>query len=340
MIFPITAEDHPRDILCIGRSGVDLYPEQFGRMEDVLSFSKHVGGSPANIAAQLGKLNVDTAFCGRVSDDALGRYVQQYLASCGIDVSHLRADETLNRRQSLAIAQQVRPGEIEYFFYRDDPADLHLCMQDMDEAYICQFRFMLISGASLARSPAREAILHAVDIARRNRVDVVFDPDYRKSGWNSVQEAALYYNLVAEKASIVCATREEMDVVELLQLPGNRSDARSAQRLHQQGVRMVCIKRGGDGSNIFLQDGSVISGKIMPARVYKTLGAGDSYLGTLLAYILQGIELETAVEYAAAAAAITISGPSCSDSMPTAAILESYMDAYRRKDIQNWIGWN
>lgn len=339
MFYHIGSPEHSRGIVCIGRSGVDLYPQQFGMMEAVVSFSKHVGGSPANVAAQLGKLNADVAFCGKVSRDALGNYVRQYLASCGIDVSHLKSAEDVSLRQSLAIAQQPKPGEIEYFFYRTDPADLHLGMEDIDESFIRQFKLMLVSGASLAASPAREAILYAVDVARANGVDIVFDPDFRKSGWTSEREASLYYDLVASKASIVCATREEMDVIELLRLPENDSDEKSARRLLQAGVRLVCIKHGGEGSNVYLEDHPMIYARPMRAHVYKTLGAGDSYLGTLMAGILRNRSLEEALAYAGAAAAITISGRSCSDSMPDEVFLESYIDAYKNGKIEDWPGW-
>ncbi len=36
------------DLICIGRAGVDLYGEQVGgRLEDMGSFARYVGGSPA-----------------------------------------------------------------------------------------------------------------------------------------------------------------------------------------------------------------------------------------------------------------------------------------------------
>ena len=36
----------PRDLVCIGRSGVDLYPCSYGTLETVREFTRHVGGSP------------------------------------------------------------------------------------------------------------------------------------------------------------------------------------------------------------------------------------------------------------------------------------------------------
>ena len=77
----------------------------------------------------------------------------------------------------------------------------------------------------------------------------------------------------------------------------------------------------------------------MPARVYKTLGAGDSFLGTLLSMLIQGHGYAEAMRFAAAAASITISGKSCSDSMPSRDLLMSYMRAYAENAIEDWDGW-
>ena len=46
------AEDEKAlDLLAIGRSSIDLYGEQVGgRLEDMGSFAKYVGGSPTNTA--------------------------------------------------------------------------------------------------------------------------------------------------------------------------------------------------------------------------------------------------------------------------------------------------
>jgi 5-dehydro-2-deoxygluconokinase len=43
--------NHTLDLVCIGRTCVDLYAEQDGsKLEDVQSFRKYVGGSATNIA--------------------------------------------------------------------------------------------------------------------------------------------------------------------------------------------------------------------------------------------------------------------------------------------------
>ena len=55
------------DLLSIGRSGIDLYGDQWGsRLEDVSSFSKSVGGCPTNIAVGTSRLGLRVAMITRV----------------------------------------------------------------------------------------------------------------------------------------------------------------------------------------------------------------------------------------------------------------------------------
>ncbi|WP_294150296.1 5-dehydro-2-deoxygluconokinase [uncultured Clostridium sp.] len=330
----------PRDLVAIGRSGVDLYPEQFAPMEKVVSFTKHVGGSPTNTAVQAAKMGLDTAFIGNISGDKFGSYVKYYLEQEGIDTSGMTVEQEQNIRQSLAVAEQREKGKIEYFFYRQDPADLHLKMDAVKESFISQFKVLLVSGSSLCASPAREAVLLAVEYAKRNNVTVVFDPDYRREGWYSEEETSLYYHMAAGLADIIVSTREEFDILEKIVNPGNKDDRISAETYLGRGVRMVCMKRGEDGAAAYTQDGDVYQGAVMPAHVYKTLGAGDSFCGTLIAKLIEGGTIPEALKFAAAAASITISGKSCSDSMPDKARLQSYMEAYNEGRIEQWDGWN
>ena len=72
------------DLVCIGRTSVDLYAEQDGaRLEDVQSFRKYVGGSATNIAVGTARLGVRSAMLTRVGDEHMGRYVRKNLAENG-----------------------------------------------------------------------------------------------------------------------------------------------------------------------------------------------------------------------------------------------------------------
>ena len=83
------------DIITIGRSSVDLYGAQVGgRLEDMASFSKAVGGCPTNIAIGTARLGLKSGLITRVGDEHMGRFVRTQLQAEGVDVSHVKTDPT------------------------------------------------------------------------------------------------------------------------------------------------------------------------------------------------------------------------------------------------------
>ena len=81
------------DLITIGRSSVDLYGEQVGgRLEDMGSFKKYIGGSPTNIAAGGARLGLTTALITRVGDEHMGRFIREELIREGVDVTAVKTD--------------------------------------------------------------------------------------------------------------------------------------------------------------------------------------------------------------------------------------------------------
>jgi 5-dehydro-2-deoxygluconokinase len=70
------------DLISIGRSSVDLYGQQIGgRLEDMASFAKAVGGCPTNIAIGTARLGLKSAVITRVGDEQMGRFILEQLAA-------------------------------------------------------------------------------------------------------------------------------------------------------------------------------------------------------------------------------------------------------------------
>ena len=81
------------DVIAIGRVSVDLYGQQVGgRLEDMASFAKYVGGCPANISIGGARLGLRTALLSRVGDEHMGRYIREQLARESVDTGGLKID--------------------------------------------------------------------------------------------------------------------------------------------------------------------------------------------------------------------------------------------------------
>ena len=81
------------DVITIGRAGVDLYGQQVGgRLEDMGSFAKYIGGSPTNIACGTTRLGLRSGLITRVGDEHMGRFIREQLVREGVDVRGVATD--------------------------------------------------------------------------------------------------------------------------------------------------------------------------------------------------------------------------------------------------------
>ncbi|GGD86138.1 5-dehydro-2-deoxygluconokinase [Paenibacillus nasutitermitis] len=321
------------DFTAIGRLCVDLNANEINRpMEETMSFTKYVGGSPANITIGMSRLGLRTAFIGKIADDAMGRFITGYLEKNGIDTANVVTDKT-GAVTGLAFTEIKSPTDCSILMYRDNAADLKLSPSEVNEELIAGSSVLLISGTALAASPSREAVFLALDYARKHGTTVVFDIDYRPYTWKSAEETAVYYNLAAEKCDIIIGTREEFDMMERFEPNPERSDLFTAAKWFNYSTGIVIIKHGKEGSIAYTRDGAEHRAKSYPAKVVKTFGAGDSYAAGFLYGILSGWSIERSMEYGSAAACIVISSHSCSDAMPTAEQVDTYIERCNRGEI-------
>ncbi len=323
-MFSKLDQSKPRDVVAFGRATIDLYANEMGGLDTVNTFSKYLGGSPANTSVAMANIGLMVGYIGKVSKDNFGDYIIQYMGSKGIDTSHIKYD-TSGAKSGVTIGEFLSDSQSNYLMYRNDCADLNISVEEIDEDYIAMHKMLLISGASLTQSPARESVFLAIDYAKRNGVAVILDLDYRKNTWKSESESSIYYTLAAKQADIVIGTREEFDVMEFSFHTGNKDDEFTANHLLESGVSIVSIKKGRKGSTVYTQDGGVYRGGIYDVKVNNTFGAGDSYSSAFNYGLVTGKSIEEALKYAAASSAITITGHSCSDSMPSLSQIEEFL---------------
>lgn len=321
------------DFTAIGRLCIDLNANEINRpMEQTSTFTKYVGGSPANITIGMSRLGLKTAFIGKIADDQMGRFIHSYLLDNGIDTGNVITDRT-GAVTGLAFTEIKSPTDCSILMYRDNVADLKLSPSEVSEELITNTKMLLISGTASAQSPSREAVFQALQYARKHGAVIAFDLDYRPYTWASPEETAVYYNLAAEKCDIILGTREEFDMMERFEHNPERSDQVTAAKWFEHSAKIVIIKHGKEGSIAYTRDGAGHRAKSFPAKVVKTFGAGDSYAAGFLYGLMQGWTLEKSMEYGSAAACIVISSHSCSDAMPTAEQVDDYIARCERGEI-------
>jgi len=334
------------DVICLGRAAVDLYGHQFGgRLEDMQSFAKYLGGSSANLAAGLARLGSRSSMLTRVGDEHMGRFVREALAAEGVDVGHVVTDP--RRLTALVILGISSRNSFPHIFYRENCADLGIVTSDFDEEYIASSRALAITGTHLSTDQSYEVVCQAIAFAKKVDTKVILDIDYRPVLWGltaqgSGEERYVASDIVTERiqsvvhdCDILVGTEEEIFIA------GGHSDALVALRsIREASDTTLVLKRGPIGCVVFegaipdnLDDGASAPG--VQVEVLNTLGAGDAFLSGFLHGWLEGEDWKSCARLGNACGALVVSRHGCTPAMPTKVELDDYLsraDAVPRPD--------
>src|SRR3712207_4950151 len=170
------------DVITIGRSSVDLYGQQVGgRLEDMASFSKAVGGCPSNIAIGTARLGLKSGLITRVGDEAMGRFIREQMEREGVATQGIKTDP--KRLTALVILGVRDDKSFPLIFYRENCADMALCEDDIDEGFVASAAAVVVTGTHFSKENTAAAQMKAIRIAKANGRRVVFDVDYRPNLW-------------------------------------------------------------------------------------------------------------------------------------------------------------
>ena len=298
---------------------MDLYADPPGtRMEEATRFAAHLGGSSANIAVALVRQGCRAALVTRVSDDAVGRFCLAQLDAYGVDRSHVRA-EGGEARNSLAVVE-TRLENCQSVIYRNGAADFAMTDADVEAVDYAAFSALVTTGTVLAAEPSRSAAFRAFDLARAAGLPLVLDLDYRPYSWPSQAFAAEVCGRAAALCDVVVGNDVEFGV-----LAGDPDRGLEVARgMVGQGAQIVVYKMGEKGAVTITPDGEFATG-IYRTGALKPTGAGDSFLGTMLAGLAAGLPVRDAVLRGSAAAAMVVARVGCAPAMPTGPELDDFM---------------
>lgn len=331
-----TASAPTLDVIAIGRSSVDLYGQQIGgRLEDMGSFVKAVGGCPTNIAIGTARLGLKSAVITRVGDEQMGRFILEQLRREGVETAGVVTDP--KRLTALVILGVRDEKTFPLIFYRSDCADAALHESEIDEAFIASAKAIVVTGTHFAMPDAAAAQKKAIAIARRYGRKVAFDVDYRPNLWGLAGHAAgeeryirsdtvtQHLQEIMADCDLIVGTEEELHAA------GGSEDTLAAIRTIRglSSATIVC-KRGPMGCVVFpgaipssIEDG--IKGPGFPVEVYNVLGAGDAFMSGFLRGWLRDEPIETCCAWANACGAFAVSRLLCSPESPTFPELQHFL---------------
>ena len=303
------------DVTVLGRIGYDLYSEEPNvPLPQVRRFSRYLGGSSANIAVGLARLGAAVGIVGCLGTDSLSEFLLGFLRRENVDTSRVKIAPGF--LPSLCLTEVSPPDRFPQVFYRRDPADTQVDLDDADLNYLASGRIFLTNGTSLCGPPSRESTYLAMERARRAGCRVALDVDYRSMSWRRPEDAGLAARLALPLVDVLIGNEPEL----MLATGAATLDDALAWLRHAR-VPMIVAKMGAMGTRVSVGDSSVF---LTPYKieVVSTIGAGDGFAAGFLYGLAQGLPVGECLHYGNAAAAIVVSRLSCSEAMPTLAEVE------------------
>jgi 5-dehydro-2-deoxygluconokinase len=339
--------DRKLDVITIGRSSVDLYGAQIGgRLEDMGSFRKYIGGSPTNIACGAARLGLKSAVITRVGDEHMGRFIREQLDREGVDTRGVATDP--ERLTALVILGIRDESQFPLIFYRENCADMALSEEDIDERFISEARSIVATGTHLSHVRTEAAVMKALRIARQNGLRIALDIDYRPNLWGVAghgegESRFVESDKVTKKLQstlglfdLIVGTEEEFHIA-----GGSTNTIQALRAVRERTKATLVCKRGAKGAvaiegEIPMDLDQALSGPGFPIEVFNVLGAGDGFFAGLLKGWLDGESWPRTLEYANACGAFAVSRHGCTPAYPSLEELRFFLArGVTRPDLRN-----
>lgn len=294
-------------ILFIGGSSLDLnvnvykIPEAGVNVTDDGGVAYIPSGRGALAAVAAAKMGAESLLCTKLGADSHGRQLYSYYKDAGIDATFVRADRELPSGFSILIKES--DGSQRRISYPG--ANLALSQDNVVEAMASSPDAVFIS----LEIPFGVAVVAAKAAAARG-IPVIID------GYSASRDYPLED---LPPVDVFCANSEEIEIYTGEAPGGATSSLRAALALAKRvETKYLVIKQGQRGS--FLYDGKHyrMEAALRIDKPQDTSGVGDIYTAALaLEYVRSKGDIHTAVRYATAASAISVTRHGAASSAPT-----------------------
>lgn len=314
------------DVVTIGETMVLFTPEGSPLMRYSHTYSRKFGGAETNVAIGLSRLGHSTGWISKVGNDEFGKAMVSFIRGEGVDISQVKSDS--NAPTGLYF-KEVRSGEdVRVQYYRSGSAASTLAPSDLSEKYIAKAKYLHITGITPALSEScYKTILKAIEIAKKHRVTIVFDPNLRRKLW-SEEKARKVLLEIAALSDIILPGVDEGNF-----MFGESDPQKLGDLFLNLGAKLVVLKVGAKGAYYFTESSS----KLVPGFPVKTVidpvGAGDGFAAGVMSGLLEGLQVDLAVQRGNAVGAIATQVHGDFEGLPDVEELDRFLNRTNTEDI-------
>lgn len=300
-------------IVVIGSSNVDLLmkmdhlPEKGETVTDAEFFQVY-GGKGANQAVAAVRAGGNVAFVNSVGEDAYTPQMVQNYKNDGIDTRFVFQEREIASGHALIMIGgegmnylSVAPGAN----YKLTPQKIDEAMPVIDEAAMIVMQYEI----------PEETIKYVIDLANSKNIPVL---------WNCAPARAFDLSYIP-KINILVLNEVEAGFLTEMTVETEADAEKAAQKLVDSGVEKVIITLGSKGAFVVTKTEKV-SVPAFQVEAVDTTAAGDTFCGAFAVALVEGKSLKEALQFASAAAAISVTRIGAQPSAPARKEIEAFLE--------------
>ncbi|AGB37962.1 bifunctional 2-dehydro-3-deoxygluconokinase/2-dehydro-3-deoxygalactonokinase [Natronococcus occultus] len=287
------------EIVTFGETMLRLSPPDQRRLEETRELEVRAAGAESNVAVAAQRLgSAPATWTSKLPDSPLGRRVVGELEGYGIDADVVWSDE--GRQGTYYLEHGGKPRGTNVIYDRSDAAVTTAETGELDTGLIEDAELFFTTGITPALSDRlRETTAELLETAAESGTKTAFDFNYRGKLWSPDEAADCLRGLFPSIDVLVVAARDARNV---LGLEGEAAEL-GTELADEFGFETVIITRGAEGA-LAWNDGEIVEQPSYETETLDPIGTGDAFTGAFLARRLEGEDVATALEYAAATAAL------------------------------------
>ncbi|WP_256566158.1 bifunctional 2-dehydro-3-deoxygluconokinase/2-dehydro-3-deoxygalactonokinase [Natrinema gelatinilyticum] len=286
------------DIVTFGETMLRLSPPGHERLEDANEFEARAAGAESNVAIAASRLGASAAWLSKVPETALGRRVVGELRGHGIETDVVWSHR--GRQGTYYLEQAGKPRGTNVIYDRENTAVSTVEARELNVDRIQNAQVFFTTGITPALSSTlRDTTANLLKAAQKGGTSTALDFNYRRKLWSPDEARDTLTRLFSDVDILVIAARDARTVLEF------EGDPR--QLAHKLGSQYdfatVVVTRGAQGA-VAWHDSVVHDHDAYETDTVDPIGTGDAFTGAFIARRLDGDDIATALEYAAATASL------------------------------------
>ncbi len=259
---------------------------------DVFPDVERIGGAPLNVASRLSATGIQTELISRIGADQKGKDILYYLKSNNVGTKNIEIDSTYPT--GMVNVSLSGSGAATYEIAQPAAWDKIEISDAMKNSVGNADAF--IFGSLVCRDEVgQKALFELLPEAKYRIFDINLRPPFYK------KEVLLK---LMDQADFIKFNDDELfEISAMMGSPYNSLEQNILFISEQTNTQSICVTKGRHGA-VLLSEGGLFYNSGYLISVKDTVGAGDSFLGSLIAKLLTRDETQAALDYACAVGAL------------------------------------